>query len=235
MARRRAMILLFVLASPAAFAVPIDYEFSATVDGLSFLTPDPVPATLAAQLESLIGQAVTGRFTYDNATPLSQVQPPPSPFGSIYDGALSNLTASLAGQTLNQTAIPGVATVNSAGADVLTLGTVVGAGVLGQLFGTDAIALSIAWDERNGLPSFLIDDQLPALLPTGLPAQINLSLFAPNLATFSPLPFNIALSSSVGQVRIASVPEPSTLSLLMLGLLAAAVKRRSSWRPTRSG
>ena len=49
MARRLSAILLLVHASPAAFAVPIDFEFSASVDGLSFLMPDPVPATLAAQ------------------------------------------------------------------------------------------------------------------------------------------------------------------------------------------
>lgn len=234
MAHRLATILLLVVTSTAAFAVPIDDEFSANVDGLSFLTPDPVPATLAAQLQSLIGQTITGRFTYDNATPLSQVQPPPSPFGSIYDGALSKLTASPAGQTLTQTASPGVTMVNSATYDVLTLGTVVVAGVLGQLFGTDALGVSMAWDERNGLPSFLVDDQLPARLPTGLPAQINISLFAPNLATFSPLPLNIALSSSVGRVPAASVSEPSTLSLLMLGLHPAPAKRRSSRRPRRN-
>jgi hypothetical protein len=223
--KRYAALLAVLSSAPAAHAIPVQYEFSATIDSAGTLTLDPVPAEITASLLTLVGQEITGTFWYDNEAPLL------FSFNntSFYSNARTNLVASFAGETIS---IPtGSATVSSAGQDSFVLGS---GPTVGQVLGWDVTSITIAWVEGvpafDPIPPFLVDDSLLGSLP-GFRPQVNVGFAIPGLTPIGALIKQTGFASAFqGSLRQVAVPEPGTLSLLVLGLLVFVSRRRDEAR-----
>jgi hypothetical protein len=219
-------IAALVLASSAR-AVPIQYEFEATLDQLAFSTFDSVPTAIVDALLPLRGQALTGSFYYDSEAPFLLT----TPTGTRYNNAVSSLVANFAGSDMigpPATPTAGVALVSDGSQDVLSLGALVtGAPLVGYALRN----LTIAWVEGvpqfDPIPDFLTGTSLPAELPTYLQPQFNLSFLIPELSTINPIiNFNASFGAYQGTVRRVQVAEPSVLTLVLGGLLAGGLLRR---------
>jgi hypothetical protein len=217
-----------LLLANAARAMPIQYEFTAALDQLSFNTFDPVPTGIQDALLPLRGQILTGSFFYDSAAPLLFT----TAAGTTYNNAVSGLSASFAGSGMvgpNATQNAGIAVVlDGPPQDRLTLS----ASVSGDpLLGYALRGLSISWvqgvPQFDPIPDFLTGNALPTDLPTGLHPQFNLTFFIPGLKTINPIiNFNASFGAYQGTIRRVQVPEPAALSLMLGGWLVGGFFRR---------
>ena len=206
----------------AADAIPVKYEFSGTIDRVELNSLDPAPPDLVAAFSALLGQPIFGTFAYDDEVPLS-FQATPA-FGSLYDGAIADLVATVAGDAVIST--HAYARIGDRSAqDFLFLASSLDA-ITGEVLGATVGGFEIYWQEGSPTSApagdFLTSELLPAELPTEARPQVLMGLQFPNL----PQLIIAVAAEATTSVRRVQVSEPTTMPLFLLGGLAALLTRR---------
>ena len=229
--------LLLALTARAAFAVPVQYQFTTGTTTYVYLplgdgSTVPVPVPPDPLLASLAGLPISGTFQYDSGAGASFVNPD----GSItYGGAFSNLAATIGSYAITDGY--GGATVGndtftsptlSTPSDFLQLATTVRFpdptepfDLTGFSIGSLAlVGVRMFWIENYApqpTPDFLTSSALPDLLPTSIGGRIALDFVDP---TGGPGGGLLVTRLFLDDLQVTPVPEPATLALLSIGLLA---------------
>lgn len=220
-----------VILSASAVAAPITYSFItgpqafATGNGVGIL-----PTGLTA----------SGTFTYDSAAPY--IQPGNNGAGRVYAGAITNFSINIGSFSASDTFGYGFAandlyyvrqadgTFLPQARDLLEFyaGPTGGVWNSNDLYGREVARIRFYWNEGYvNTPDFMNDELLPGELPSGLYAGLSFDL-GPSLGGNNQPPFSGVIGLS--NFRVTRVPEPQTLALLMVGMLALAFVRRRAAR-----
>jgi hypothetical protein len=233
---------------PAA-AVPVTYTFTTGPQAVGLLNP---PETLG-----FFSTGVSGSLVYDSDAPLTTTFSAPGPgsdidLGYFYGSALVSISGSVDGRSFSDAAGFGVALSNDTysppptqiGRDLLTISAdpfQLALGTSRSLAGFDIggyrlVNVRLFWIEGliPGNPDFLSDTNLPGALPEFV-GRLALDFvpvdFVPGEVPVGPRTFaffdNLVLTPSR-----PSVPEPSTVLLLAVGLSLLLLMRRR--RPARA-
>lgn len=203
-------LLLLLLCPLAAQSAPITYSFSTGTSPFN----NPTLAPLFS------GMSVSGTFDYDAASPATLIVPSGIVAGAtVYNGSTMNLSGSVGANAFSD--LVGGAVVGddkfqgfTPATDFLQLSFQIS----GTGFDIDGFTLSavrLIWIEGQlGITDFLSDQSLPSVLP-GFEGRLALDFTSAdgNASVF----FN--------GLTVAQIPEPATLSLLVLGLLALGAAR----------
>ena len=223
-ARIQALVAIAVIAIPAtSYATGVTFDFAGVVtNGTGIYGTAPV------------GSAVTGTFTIDMAAGIAtQSQMPVSFVSPWFIQAYGGPDVSAAYPLPD--ALVFSSTLRGAGVTYSTP-VVGGAGVSSHvggvgssdLFSIDEIPTSFQACEThlygsagvNTASYFEIDGRHPPFAADGLP------VFAGQVSGFGEIISNGPGGTSVLRYQVTSVPEPSTLSVLALGVIASAFARR---------
>ena len=225
--RRFASQLLVLAMCPFAVqAIPVTYSFS---------TGNPIAVGDPTLVPLFSGLTVNGTFEYDSAATGTTGTVPagfPTTGATIYFNSTANLSGSVGtnsfsdalGRTIvGNDVFGGINDFLALNADPL-IGSPAPPSEFGfigfDIAGFTLVNVRMFWIENliAGAPDFLPDQNLPGALP-GLVGRLALD-FTPTASpgALSPVFFD--------GLTVTRVPEPTTLSLLALGLLGLAFRRR---------
>lgn len=176
MKRTFATALLLAIAAPlSANAVPIAYEFSGTIESISYASFGPIPPEIQAIFNAFIGAPVTGSFRYESEGLGPPVLTTPG-VGNVYNGAVLDYAANIAGFDIASPV--GSVGVQSVGQDRLVVSALAipappppGAPLpapplLGHILGYESHVSNLAWVEgiapNEGADSPIPDGQQSA-------------------------------------------------------------------------
>ena len=205
------LLVLLLLCPFAAQSAPITYSFNTGTSPFG----NPTLAPLFS------GMSVSGTFDYDAASPATLIVPSGIVAGStVYSGSTMNLSGSIGANAFSD--LVGAAVVGddkflgfTPATDFLQLSFQI-SGTGFDIAGFTLSAVRLFWIEGQlGITDFLSDQSLPSVLPD---FQGRLALDFTSADGNASVFFN--------GLTVAQVPEPATLSLLALGLLALAYRRR---------
>ncbi len=230
----KALVLLIVALSGPAYAVPVEYDFSAT---WSFEAEGPITDFLIPGAPTNFfgsGDTVSGSFFYDSTVPVNPMSSGPTG----YPGAMTNLSGSINGNLFSDSV--GVATVDP---NVDRVGLLAEPGInrgplpirniSGFTIGEFALAnVRLFWQDLAN--DVITDDPLPpGLPPPGFElgdARVALDFVNGPLDSPDTLKHLVFFEN----LTVATVPEPSTILLLGSGLAGLAGWRRKQRHTTNT-
>lgn len=197
------------------------FEYAALTQGITYLSQSVLPGTLVS-----VGDAISGRFSYDTDAPLSPYYQPPAPASGSYQlyqsaagGSQSTTFAMANGLTYSSIGSPIIQVANDAptfgGWDILSVSTTTGQNP--ALFQIASINL--------------FDQSASVFQDSSIPSSLGLADFhykSLNTAWVRQSDGNqLQVMAGITSLSLFTVPEPKGYQLLLAGLLALGLVCRN--------